>query len=125
MMAVGVVDTLDLPGIGALSVSTAILVLVFRTLWRQDHTWRTLIDTEREASTDFRQDAAAARTDAKSAREEAAEARRQATLLRHELEAALKDADRAWKAHAREMSRVDRLVEALRDAGVPLPHDIH
>jgi hypothetical protein len=72
-----------------------------------------------------RQDAAAARTDAKSAREEAAEARRQATLLRHELEAALKDADRAWKAHAREMSRVDRLVEALRDAGVPLPHDIH
>lgn len=113
----------DLPGLGGLGIASAVLVLVFRTLWRQDSAWRNLIETERETSDDSRDDAKAARSDAAAARSEAHAARVEAAELRLELLAAHAEAARAWAAHTAQVERFDKLVTWLRASGVAIPPD--
>lgn len=58
----------DAPNLVGLGIGAVLLLLVFRTLWRQEDGWRHVLEAAR-------QDAAAARTDAAEARKDAAAAR--------------------------------------------------
>lgn len=73
-----------------LGAATALLVLVFRTLWRQDRAWHGLVATERESVAQARADATYARKDAQIAREDAARAWQEV---------------RRCEAHSRELER--------------------
>jgi len=62
----------NLTGVG---IGAVLLAFVFRTLWRQEGGWRSVLNASRE-------DAALAREDAAHARADAAEARHDARLAR-------------------------------------------
>ncbi len=76
----GDIDTGNLAG---LSIGAILLALTFRTLWRQEGGWRSVLTASREDATQARTDAAAARTDAAAARTDAAAARVEAQTARN------------------------------------------
>lgn len=104
---------IDVTGLAGISVATALLAFVFRTLWRQDSGWRSLLEQERQAAVEARKEADEAREEATQARKEAAEARAEAVKARAET---LK----CQVEHEHTDRRLKNLIQQLRDAGIPL-----
>jgi hypothetical protein len=97
-------------GPSVFGLAAVILVLMFRTLWRQDGSWKVLLEEERKAGDDARDDASTARAEARQARIEAHEARL-AT-------------DRCEREHEATRRRFDRLVDHLRGMGLQIPESV-
>lgn len=68
-----------------LGIGAVLLLLVFRTLWRQEDGWRHVLEAARQDAADARADAAAARADAAAARSAEAECRAQMAKFAEEL----------------------------------------
>lgn len=60
---------LGAPNLVGLGIGAVLLLLVFRTLWRQEESWTGLIAAARDDAAEARKDAAAARADAAIARD--------------------------------------------------------
>jgi hypothetical protein len=71
----------DAPNLVGLGIGAVLLLLVFRTLWRQEDGWRNVLEAARQDAAAARADAAAARADAAAARAAESECRRQLTEL--------------------------------------------
>lgn len=69
-----------------LGIGAVLLLLVFRTLWRQEDGWRSVLHAAREDATVARADAAAARADAAAARAASAAAAARETECQQHLE---------------------------------------
>lgn len=67
--------SLDFGNLTGLGIGALLLALVFRTLWRQDGAWRSVLTASREDAAQARREAGEARTDAAAAREDARIAR--------------------------------------------------
>lgn len=113
----------DLTGLTGLGTGAIILVLIFRTLWRTDDSWKALLDAERRRATEMTVDAAAARGDAAQAREDARHARADAADAREAARIAQRAFDHCEIEHAATRDRLDRLVTHLRTTGIPMPDD--
>lgn len=112
-LIVGDIDTGNLAG---LSIGAILLALTFRTLWRQEGGWRSVLTASREDATLARQDAAVAREDAAQAREDAAAARVEAQTARNaerecqrRLGALQAQVDQLAERSASSRDRLDRL----------------
>jgi hypothetical protein len=93
----------NLTGIGLAGV---LLALVFRTLWRQEGGWRSVLTASIGDATAARADAELAREDARAAREDARKAREDAERAR--------DAEAECRRRVQSLQRqLDRLVERL------------
>lgn len=68
-------DSIDIPNLTGLGVGAVLLALVFRTLWKQEGGWRSVLTASRDDAREARSDAAAARADAAAARSDARAAR--------------------------------------------------
>jgi hypothetical protein len=69
----------DVSNVVPLTFLGGFAALLFRSLWRNESNWRTLLLAEREATKQARTDATSARIDADKARVEAREAKNQAS----------------------------------------------
>lgn len=95
---------LDTGNLAGLSIGAILLALTFRTLWRQEGGWRSVLTASREDATQARTDAAAARQDAAAARTDASAARAEAQTARN--------AERECQRRIASMqSQIDRLAE--------------
>jgi hypothetical protein len=70
-----IASDLDAINLTGLSIGAVVLALVFRTLWKQEGGWRSVLNASREDAHAARLDAAAAREDAGEARSDARQAR--------------------------------------------------
>lgn len=101
----------DLGGLGGLGVGTALMAFVFRTLWRQEGGWRSVLNASRE--------------DAAEARKEASEARKEASLARTDAAGAREDARIARRAETecqRRLARLDIAVAELVERSTSNSH---
>lgn len=97
----------DLTGLGNLvPVGTLgiLITLLFRSLWRTDSSWRSLVTAEREAAQSARFDAETARADAAAARSETAH-----------LRAAMQGKDREIRDLQGQLRNVQEQLDALRE----------
>jgi len=92
---VGDIDPLQ---VGSLGLGGVVLGLVFRTLWRQDAGWRSVLDAARTDAANARADAAAARADAAAARSAESVCR----VLIAELEARIRELEARNDRHPEE-----------------------
>jgi len=102
---------LDPQQLVSLGLGGTVLAFVFRTLWRQDTGWRSVLDAARADATAARTDAANAREDAAAARADAAAARSAESMCRvliAELEARIREDMTA-------LAEISRLLEARND----------
>lgn len=114
----------DLTGLTGLGTGAVVLVLIFRTLWRTDDSWKALLDAERRRAEDSAHDAEAARADAATAREDAAVARSDAADARAAAKAAQKATLRCEEEHRKTAAEFGRLVAHLRNLGLPIPTSV-
>lgn len=70
------------PQLIPLGLAGALLGFVFRTIWRQDSGWQSVMAAVRQDAADARADAAAARSDAAAARADATAARNAESVCR-------------------------------------------
>lgn len=87
----------------SLGLGGAVLGFVFRTLWRQDVGWRSVLDAARADAADARADAASARADAAAARAAEAVCR----VLISELEARIRELEARNDRHPEHPPHVD------------------
>ena len=92
-------DAADYGNWTGLGIGGLVVGLVFRTLWKQEGGWRSVLTASRD-------DAATARTDAATARTDAATARTDASTARADAQAARAD---AATARAAEYKCIERL----------------
>lgn len=103
-------NDIDLGSLTGLGVLGALLGLVFRTLWKQEGGWRSVLNASREDAKLARDDAAAARIDAAAARADTRAARGAEAECRRAL------------AHLQE--QVDELTLIVERRGYPRP-EVH
>ncbi len=72
----------DAPNLVGLGIGAVLLLLVFRTLWRQEDGWRHVLEAARQDAAAARQDAAEARSDAAAARAAEADCHNQMAEMR-------------------------------------------
>lgn len=111
-MIVAVVDSgagLDFANLTGLGVGAVLLALVFRTLWRQEGGWRSVLNASREDARLAREDAAAARTDASAARSEARHARSAERECQRRVERLQEQLDSLTETTTRHTRRLDSL----------------
>jgi len=118
----------DFTGIGGFSIAAGVLFYAFRTIWRQEAGWKSLINEERESRDEARHDAAEARTNAASAQAAAAEAHIAASAARLEAREARLATTKCEEEHeqtrlalAGAQAKLERIVQHLDRLGIPLP----
>lgn len=106
----------DTGNIAGLGIGAILLALTFRTLWRQEGGWRSVLTASREDATQARTDAAAARQDAAAARTDASAARAEAQVARNaeqecqrRLGAMQAQIDRLAERTTSNVNRIDRM----------------
>lgn len=101
--------TIDLPNLTGLGVGAVLLALVFRTLWRQEGGWRSVLTASREDAAAARADAQTARTDAAAARDDARQARSAEKECQRRLGRLQAQVDELTVQHSSTRRRVDEL----------------
>jgi len=112
------IDVGNLTGVG---VGAVLLALVFRTLWRQEGGWRSVLTASREDAAQARADAAAARVDAAAARDDARLARTAEAECRLRLARLDREVAQLKAASSTNARRLDELDPAVDTSGeVPI-----
>lgn len=102
-------DSMDISNLTGLGVGAILLALVFRTLWKQEGGWRSVLTASRDDAAAARTDAATARSDAAVARQDAREARSAEKECRSRLGRLQEQIDALTERQARTTRRLDSI----------------
>lgn len=111
-------DFANLTGVG---IGAVLLALVFRTLWRQEGGWRSVLTASREDAAQARTDAAAARTDAAAARSDARDARAAERECQRKVARLQDQIDELREISSSSVGRLDRMDEHSGEHGITDP----